>query len=84
MFAYRVVYRKHEHEEGAAGCDLVLCMIEKTTGGEVRVITAGVQCAMFVETYRKKMARTVFQGPHKGGSGASWLDKKNGGYRGER
>ncbi len=83
MFAYRVVYRKHGREGGAAGCDLVLRMIEKTTIGDIRVITAGVQCAMFVKTYGKKMAQTVFRGSYEHGSGASWFDKKNGGYRGE-
>ncbi len=56
MFAYRVVYRKHGCEEGAAGHDLILCMIEKTTRKDVRVITAGVQWSMFVETYSKIMA----------------------------
>ncbi len=83
MFAYRVVYWKHGREEGAWSRDLVLHTIEKTTGGDVLVITAGIQCARFVETYGKKMAQTVFQGPYEGGSGASWFDKKNGGYRGE-
>ncbi len=84
MFAYRVVYRKHGREEEAADRDLILCMIEKTTGRDVHVITAGVWCAMFVETYVKKMAQTVFQGPYKVGSGASWFDKKSDSYRGER
>ncbi len=56
MFTYQIVYRKHGCE-GAADRDLVLRMIERTT---VCVITAGVQCAMFVETYGKNMIQTVF------------------------
>ncbi len=56
MFAYRVMYQKHRREEGAAGHNLILRMIEKTTGREVRGITAAIWCAMFVETYSKKMA----------------------------
>ncbi len=83
MFTYRVVYQKHGCEKGVTGRDLVLRTIKKTTGGDVRVITAGVWCVMFVEMYSKKMAQTVFRGPYEGGSGASWFDKKNGGYRGE-
>ncbi len=55
MFAYRVVYRKHRCK-GAAGCNLVLRMIEKTTGGDIHIITADVQCTMFAETYGEKMA----------------------------
>ncbi len=35
MFAYGVAYQKHGREEGAAGHDLVLRTIEKTTGGDV-------------------------------------------------
>ncbi len=71
-------------EEGEAGSDLVLHMIEKTTGEDVRVITAGVQCAMFVKTYGKKMAQTVFRGAYEGGSSTLWFDKTNGGYQSER
>ncbi len=77
------MYRKHGREEGAAGCDLVLRTIEKTTGGDVRVITADVYCAMFVETNGKKMAQAVFPGPYEGGCSALLFDKKNGGYQGE-
>ncbi len=62
MFLYRV------HEEGPASCNLVLCTIEKTTGGDIRIITAGIQCAMFVETYGKKIAQTVFRGSYEGGT----------------
>ncbi len=83
MFACRVVYQKHGREEGAAGHDLTLRTIEKTTGGDICVITAGIWCAMFVETYGKKMAQTVFRGPYEGGSGAPWFGKKNGGFHGE-
>ncbi len=54
MFTYRIMYQKHEREEGATGPNLVLRTIEKTTSGDVHVITAGIQCAMFVETYGKK------------------------------
>ncbi len=56
MFVYRVVYRKHGCEEVAAGHNLGLRIIENTTGVDVRVVTAGTRCAMFVETYGKKMA----------------------------
>ncbi len=56
MFTYRVVYKKHGRQEGAAGCNLILHTIEKTTCGDVDVLTAGIRCAMFVETYGKNMA----------------------------
>ncbi len=78
------MYRKNGCEEGAAGHDLILHTIEKTTGEDIRVITVGVCCAMFVETYGKKMAQTVFQVSYEGWSGASWFDKITGGYQGER
>ncbi len=77
MFAHQVVYPKHGCEEGAAGRNLVLRTIEKTIGGDVRVITAGVQCAMFVKTYGKKITQIFFWGSYEGGSGASLFDKKN-------
>ncbi len=53
------MYRKHGCEEGAASCDLILHTIEKTAGGDVCVVTAGVQCTMIVENDGKKMAQTI-------------------------
>ncbi len=46
---------------------------------DVWVITAGIWYAMFVKTYGKKTAQTVFRGLYEGGSGASWFGKKNSG-----
>ncbi len=56
MFAYRVVYQKHGCEEGAEAVILFCVQLKKTISRDVRVIIAGVQCAMFVKTYGKKMA----------------------------